>query len=150
MMRISLLDEHVAIETTHLADGEDSDAAERACRHVEHLALSDIRAQIALRVTLQTIECDWAGSDVALQSATGEVGSAAVLEQTVLDELIFDGTGRTHLALRSVAAVEAHEGVCELVVVFAGDILVVDIFRHGVVDVEQSHRVVRSTDADEL
>ena len=45
---------------------------------------------------------------------------------------------------------EAHEGVCELVVVFAGDILVVDIFRHGVVDVEQSHRVVRSTDADEL
>ena len=39
---VALLYEHVAIETTHLADAEDADAAEGTCRNVKHLALSDV------------------------------------------------------------------------------------------------------------
>ena len=130
MVWISLLDKHVAIETTHLADAEDTDTAERTCRNVEHFALSDVRAQVALRVALQAIECDRTCSDVALQCTTGEVWLSAVLQQAVLDELELDGAVGTHLALRSVSAVEAHEGISKLVVVLLHDVLVVDILRH--------------------
>ena len=48
VMRIVLLDKHVAIEASHLGNGEYTDTSEGACRHVEHLALSDVRAQVAL------------------------------------------------------------------------------------------------------
>ena len=48
MMRITLLDQYVTIEATHLWNSEDTDTAERTCRNIEHLALSDVRTQVAL------------------------------------------------------------------------------------------------------
>ena len=45
---------------------------------------------------------------------------------------------------------EAHEGVGELVVELAGDILVVEILGHGVVDVQQGHGVAGEAGADVL
>ena len=56
--------------------------------------------------------------DVAFQGAAGEIGVAAGgLQQAVLDELVLHGAVTAHLAGRGVAAVEAHEGVGELVIV---------------------------------
>lgn len=74
MMRITLLDQYVTIEATHLWNSEDTDTTERTCRNIEHLALSDVRTQVALRVALQTIECDVAGSNVTLQSTRVKSG----------------------------------------------------------------------------
>lgn len=48
MMRITLLDQYVTIEATHLWNSEDTDTTERTCRNIEHLALSDVRTQVAL------------------------------------------------------------------------------------------------------
>ena len=45
---------------------------------------------------------------------------------------------------------EAHEGVGDLIVELAGDVLVVDVLRHGVVDVQQRHRVAGDARADVL
>ena len=45
---------------------------------------------------------------------------------------------------------EAHECICELIVVFLYDILVVNILRYRVVDIEQSNGVVRSAHSDVL
>ena len=150
VVRIALLDEHVAIEAAHLRNSEDTDTTERACRNVEHFTFCDVRAEVALRVALQAIECDVAGCDVALESTTSEVWLATVLEQTVLNELILDLAVRAHLALRSVTAVEAHEGVGELVAVLADDVLVVDVLWYRVVDVEQSNCVVACAHTDVL
>ena len=130
VVRIALLDEDVTIEASHLGDCEDTDTTERTCGNIEYFTLGDVRAEIALRVALQAIECDVAGCDVALESTACEVGLATVLKQTVLDELILDLAVRAHLALGSIAAVEAHEGVGELVAILADDVLVVDILGH--------------------
>ena len=43
---------------------------------------------------------------------------------------------------------EAHEGVMQGVVVLALDVLVIDVFRNAVVDVEQRHRVAGQAGAD--
>ena len=87
---IALLDEDVTIEASHLWNSEDTDTTERACRNVKNLTLCNVRAEVALRVALQTIECDVAGSDIALQCTACEVWLATVLEQTVLYELVLD------------------------------------------------------------
>jgi hypothetical protein len=56
-------------------------------------------------------------------------GRPAVFQQAVLDELILDGAVGAHLAARRVAAVEAHEGVRQLIVELAGDVLFVHVLR---------------------
>ena len=52
--------------------------------------------------------------------------------------------------LSGVAAVEAHEGVMQGVVVLALDVLVIDVFRNAVVDIQQGHRVAGQAGADVL
>ena len=49
-----------------------------------------------------------------------------------------------------IAAVEAHEGIRELVVVLALDVLVVNVGGHGVVDVQQGDSVAADAQADVL
>lgn len=144
VVRIVLLDEHMAVETSHLRNTEDTYAAEGACRYVENLALSDIRAELTLAVALQTVEGDRTCRDVAFQRATCEVRVAS-LKETVLDKLIFDGTVSAHLAAWRVSAVEAHEGVGDVVFVaiLLDDILVIDILRCGVIDVEEGNGIAR-------
>ena len=111
MVGIPLADEHMAVETAHLGDGEDADAAEGTGSHRQNLALCNIAVKHAVSTALQTEEGDLAGSDVCLQGAAGEVRLAAVLQQTVLDQLILDSAVVAQLADGGVTAVEAHEYV---------------------------------------
>ena len=65
-------------------------------------------------------------------------GSAAGgLQQAVLDELVLDGAVTAHLAGWRVAAVEAHEGIGQLVIELAGDVLIINVLGHTVVDVSR-------------
>ena len=45
---------------------------------------------------------------------------------------------------------EAHEGVLDVVVELPGDVLVIDVLRHGVIDIQQRHRVAGDAGADVL
>ena len=45
---------------------------------------------------------------------------------------------------------EAHEGVGQLIVKLAADVLVIDVLRHAVVDVQQGDGVTGGADADVL
>ena len=45
---------------------------------------------------------------------------------------------------------EAHEGIGQLIVVLAYDVLVIDVLRYRVVDVEQCHSIVRCAHTDVL
>ena len=129
VMRIALLHQHMTVETTHFVDGEHADAAERAGRDGQHFALRDVGAHHAVRIALQAVERDGAGRDVAFQRAAGEVRIAAGgLQQAVLNQLVLDSAVVAHLAGRRVAAVEAHEGVRQLVIELALDIFECIIF----------------------
>ena len=68
----------------------------------------------------------------------------------MLDQLVLDGAVTAHLAGGGVAAVEAHEGVGQLIVKLAADVLVIDVLRHAVVDVQQGDGVTGGADADVL
>ena len=141
----------MAIEAPHFGNAEHADAAEGAGAHVQHLALGDIGAQIALAVALQAVEGDGAGRNIALQRAAGKVRLAARgLQQAVLDQLILDGAVAAQLALGGIAAMEAHKGIGELAVIPALDVLVIDIPGHAVVDVQQRHGVAGNARADIL
>ena len=84
---ITLLDQNMTVETAHVTDGEDTDAAEGTGLDGQDLTLGDIGAEIAFAVALQTVEGDGRGGNVAFQGATGDVRLAAVLQQPVLDQL---------------------------------------------------------------
>ena len=151
VVRISLLDEHVTIETSHLLDCEDCDTAEGTGRYVEDLALSDVGNKLAVAVALQTIEGDVACCDVALERSAGEIRIASFrLKKTVLDELVLDRTVAAHLAGRRVTAVEAHERIGKLVIVLALNVLIVDVLRNGVVDIEKGDCIAGYASADVL
>ena len=49
MMRITLGQQHMAIETAHLRDGEHTDAAEGTSSNRQNLALGDVSGQTARR-----------------------------------------------------------------------------------------------------
>lgn len=68
----------------------------------------------------------------------------------MLDELVLDGAVTAHLAGRRVAAVEAHEGIGQLVMELAGDVLIINVLGHAVVDVQQGDGVAGGTHADVL
>ena len=89
--RIALLDQHVAVEPTHLGDREHRDAAEGTRLDRQDLALGHIGAKRALGVALQSVEGDGAGCDVALECAACNVRRPAVFQQPVLDKLVFYG-----------------------------------------------------------
>ena len=149
VVRIALLHQHMTVEATHFVDGEHADAAERAGRDGQHFALRDVGAHHAVRIALQAVERDGAGRDVAFQRAAGEVRIAAGgLQQAVLNQLVLDSAVVAHLAGRRVAAVEAHEGVRQLVIELALDVLVVDVLRDGVVDVQQGDSIAGHARAD--
>ena len=112
VVRVALLDEDVAIESPHLRDGEDADAAEAPRMYRQNFALGDIAAQITVGIALQAVERDLACCKIGLERAAREIGLRACrLKQTVLDELILDRAVGAELAARRVAAVEAHEGI---------------------------------------
>ena len=125
MMGIALFDEHMAIEAAHFRDGEDADAAEGLGGHRQDLALGDVGPQLPVAGALEAEEGDVAIGNVALQSAAGEVRGAAVFQQAVLDQLILHAA-LLELAQGGVAAMEAHEGVRELVLAGRGNAFLID------------------------
>ena len=106
MVGITLLYEHMTIETPHLRDSKHTDTTKRTRRNIKHFALCNIGTQIALCVTLQPIESHLAGCNVALKRATGKVWLSPLFQKAVLNELIFNGTCAAHLAFGRVSTVE--------------------------------------------
>ena len=45
---------------------------------------------------------------------------------------------------------EAHECICQFVIIFSFDIFVIDIFRNRVVDIKQSNSIVGNAKSDVL
>ena len=145
MVRIVLLDQHMAVEPSHLLDREDPDPPEGTGRHRKDLPLRQIRPQLRVRCGLETVEGDLAGSDIPLQGPVGDLHR----EGTGHDHLVLHLTGR-QLGGAGVAAVEAHEGVVQGIVELALDRLLVHILRHRVVDIQQGHHIVRYAGTDIL
>ena len=98
---------------------------------------------MVIRGGLETVEGNLAWFDVAFQGAIGDFS----WERPRHDLLVF------HLwmaeKLRAgVAAMEAHEGIAELVVELTLDVFLVEFFRQGVVDVEKGNDILGNAGAD--
>ena len=145
VVRVVAFDEHMAVEALHFGDGEDADGAEGMRSDGQDLALRHIRAQLAICRRLQAEEGDVARGDVPFQRALRDLfGQRARHDQLVLH------LAEAQLFGAGVAAVEAHEGIGELVRILALDIRFIQVLGDGVVDVEKRHRVFRDHGADEF
>ena len=91
---VTLGNKHMAVEPAHLRNGKDAYAAKGPCRHRQNLTLGNIRVKGGVCGTLQTVKGDPAGSNIPLHCAAGEIRFTAILQQAVLDELIFNGALR--------------------------------------------------------
>ena len=136
MVGISLLYEHMTIETPHLRDSKHTDTTKRTCRNIKHFTLCNVGFQLAFCITLQTIEGHLAGCNVSFERATSKVWLATLFQKAVLNELIFNGTSAAHLAFGSVSTMESHKSVGEFIVIFAFNIIVINVSRNGVIDVK--------------
>ena len=80
MVRVALLNQHMAVEAAHLRDGEDADAAEGVRSCWQDFAFSDVGTQLAIGRALEAEEGDVAVGDVAFEGATRDIRRIAVLE----------------------------------------------------------------------
>ena len=142
-MRIALLNQDMAVETAHLMDCENANAAEATCCHRQNLAFSNVCTHNTLTVALEAIECDIRCCNVALQRASREIRLASFrLKQTVLNQLILDRAIRAHLAGRCIAAMEAHEGIGKFIIELAFDLLLEQACRDRVVNIKQGDGIL--------
>lgn len=78
VVRISLLNQNMAIESAHFGDSKYCDTAEGTGRNVEDFALCNVAAELALGIALKSVEGDFGRSDVALEGTSCEVRLAAL------------------------------------------------------------------------
>ncbi len=64
VVRIPLLNQYVTVETSHFGNAEDANAAKGTGSNRQNLALSNVGAQIAIAVTLQTVESNLARQEL--------------------------------------------------------------------------------------
>ena len=136
MVGISLLYEYMTIETTHLRNSKHTDATKRTRRNIKHFTLCNVGFQLAFCITLQTIESYLACCNVSFECTTSKVWLATLFQKTVLNELILNGTSAAHLTFGSVSTMESHKSVGEFIVIFAFNIIVINVSRNRVIDVK--------------
>ena len=71
MVRITLLNKNMPVETAHLLDGKNPDTAKAACGNREDFAFCDVGTDDAFTVALETIERDVGCCNIALQRRSG-------------------------------------------------------------------------------
>ena len=91
----------------------------------------------------QAVKGDITGDNISFQSAVCHFNRKGSRH----DHLILHAA-ECQLSGAGIAAVEAHEGIGKLVVELAGDILVVDVLGHAVVDIQQSDGVAGNAHTD--
>ena len=149
MVRIALLYQHMAIEAAHLRNGKYADAAEGLSGYGKNFTFSDIGTDNAFTVALQAVEGNGTGGNISFQRSAGEVRIASFrLQQAVLNQLVFDSTGRAHLAAGGVATVETHEGISQRIVELTLDVRFINVFRDGIIDIQQGYCIVGQAGAD--
>ena len=140
VMRESLLDQYMTVEASHFRDGKYAASAKAVRLDRKNFAFCDIASEHAFGITLQTVECDIPCCDVALSSSSCEIRIGSFrLKQTMLDQLIFDRSVCTHLACRSIAAVEAHKGIRQCIVKFSFNRCFPHGCRYGIVDIQKCY-----------
>lgn len=128
MMRVVVGNQNMAVEAIHFWNGEDADAAKRAGGNRQNLTLGHIGPEAALCRSLQPVEGNLAGQNIPFQSAAGDVRLAVRLETALHDELMLHRCA-LQAAGGGVAAVKAHEGLVQPVVILAGDVCIIDVSR---------------------
>ncbi len=145
MMREVLLDQYMTVETTHLIDRKNTDGTEGTCFHRENLAVCDVSTKLSVSRALQTEECDISRNDISLQCTVCNL----YRKRTSHDHLVLHLAERK-LGRSGISTVEAHEGILLCIIELALDILIVDISRYGIVNVQKSYSIVADNSADEL
>ena len=145
VMRISSLDQDMAIETSHFRDSKDTNRAKETGCNREHFAVCDIGTKFVISRALQTIECDITRFDVTLQSTVCNFDR----KRSCHDHLVFHFT-EGKFARSSVSTVESHECVFQCIIVFSLDGLFIHILRYRVVDIKQGNDIVAYNLSDEF
>ena len=145
VMRIVALYQNVTVESAHLRNCEDTNASEGFCRYRKNFTLCDVSNQFCVGCALQTVECDVSRYDISFQS------SLCYLFRQISchDELIFHLT-EGQFAGRSISAVEAHESIIELIIIFSFDLRLIHISRYGIVDIQQGNCIFGYNASDKL
>ena len=144
VMRVILLDQHMAVEPAHFRNGEYADGAEGTGRYGKHFALGDVCPQLRVGSALQAVERDVARCDIAFQGALGHFFRQGPCHDSLELHL-----AERQLVGRGVAAVEAHKGIFQrIAAVFSLDLCLIKVCGHGVVDIQQSHRILADHGAD--
>ena len=145
MVRIVLFNQHMTVEASHLRNRKYTNRTEGLRCYRKYFTLCDIAAQLAVRSALQTVECDVARSDIALERAVCHFHRKASSHN-----LLVLHAARCKFSRAGIAAVEAHKCILVCVREFALDGLPVHISRNGIVNVEQCNSILAYAGTDIL
>ena len=145
VMREILSDQPVTVESAHFLNRKYTDAAKALCCHRKYLTFRCIGTKLVVGSGLQTVECDLARNNVALDRSIAPILRMRPCHNSLIGQMRIGKLGGA-----GVSAVEAHEGIGELVIEAAPDGLIVHVVRHGVVDIQQGHFILAHAKTDVL
>ena len=106
VVREILLNQHMAVKSSHLRDGENTDRSKRSCRHRKHLPMCDISAELAVCGALQTEKRNVPRHDVPLKGSVCHLDRKASRHDLLIAHLT-----ERKLSGSGISTVESHKGV---------------------------------------
>src|SRR5699024_4470584 len=120
-MWIILFHQYVAVETSHLRNGKDTDSSKTLCCHRKYLTVSNVSPKLAVRCALETVESNVTWNNISFQSSLCNF----FRKISCHDHLIFHSAG-SQFSGSCISAVESHKSIFLCIVIFSFDLAVID------------------------
>ena len=140
MVRKALLYQNMPIESFHIRDRDHTDAAKRMCWHIQGLTLRNVCLQLTFCCSLQAEKGNRTGTEISLDRTAGDVSLFAVGLQRAFQNCMFLQNRGFQQARRRVSAVESHKSLAQCIPL---DLLLVQVSRDSIVNIQQCHRLFR-------
>src|SRR5699024_112026 len=132
VMRVILFYQNMTVETSHLRNSKDTDAAKALCCHRKNFTMSNVSPKLAVRSALKTVEGNVTWNNISFQSSLCNF----FRKISCHDHLIFHSAG-SQFSGSCISAVESHKGIFQCIVIFTFDLAVIDRCRNRIVNIQK-------------
>ena len=135
----------MAIETSHFWNCKDTNTAKALCCHWKNFTLCNVSPKLAICCTLKTIESNFTWDNITFQCTLCNF----FWQSSCHNHLIFHRTC-CQLACCRISTMESHEGFFLVIVVMTFNVIVINMSRYCIINIQQSNCILANNSSDVL